>query len=557
MAPEQNMAKPRTFLYRRLAAGAIGILLVAGSLSAVVLATSSSPSTTTTTSSPASNAAAKTTAGPVGVVAPWVVAENKKPGTTAWQIPPAVTPNIIAGFSNLNYAAVGQTAKFYVTTPAPSFKVTAYRMGYYQNKGGRSVWTSSTYKGVVQPVCPLTAGINMVSCENWSTSFSVPITKAFVQGDYLFKLTDSQGNQGYVPLTVWDQSSKATYLFVNRTFTEEGWNFWGGYDFYQGLGPCAPTVPTYPQCNRARVVSLDRPYNTGYGASDFFGNEYPLLQYMEQHGLDVTYVTDVTLDVQPSLSSNHKVFLSLGHDETWSSPERQGAITAKGAGTNFVFFGSAAVLRHVRMQPSSLGPERIEVNYRSTQEDPLNGKGNPLDVTGNTFSSPPTSLSPVPFTGELYSGYLNGTNNVPFVVADGNAWAFKGTGLKTGSQLPGVVMSDIDHLSFADGSPKNIQVFGHSPIPENQLFTAEGIWNGFSYSDMTYYTDPAGNAGVINTGTVNWINAMSSCITGPTGCLSSKVQQITGNIFALFGKGPAGLSTPSVPNWSSIQPVGS
>jgi hypothetical protein len=59
------------------------------------------------------------------------------------------------------------------------------------------------------------------------------------------------------------------------------------------------------------------------------------------------------------------------------------------------------------------------------------------------------------------------------------------------------------------------------------------------------------------TGTVNWINAMSSCITGPTGCLSSKVQQITGNIFALFGKGPAGLSTPSVPNWSSIQPVGS
>jgi hypothetical protein len=499
--------------------------------------------------------------GPDGVEASWVVAENALPGTTSWEIPPSSPAGAIQGFADLNYAAVGDTVKLYVSTASPTYHVVAYRMGWYQGTGARQIWASGPAAGGVQPACPLTPVVNMVSCDNWTSSLSVPITSAFPQGDYLLKLVGTGGQEGYVPLTVWDPDSTATYLVINRTFTEEGWNAYGGYSFYQGQGPCPPGSGSYPVCNRARVVSMDRPYDTGNGAADFLGDEFPLIQYCERHGLDVAYVTDTTLDAHPRIALNHRVLLSLGHDESWSLNERLAAQAAEQRGVNVVFFGAAAVLRHVRLQPSPLGPDREVVDYRDATEDPLNGHGDPLQVTGNTWASPPTDLSGEPFVGELYSGYLRGSDSVPFVVYDSSSWAFAGTGLHDGSQLPGVVMSDVDHLAPAASTPPDLQVLGHSPIPLADIYTNQGTWGGLSFSDMTYYTDPGSHAGVLDTGTVNWIAAMQPCPAAPTSpatsCAADDVQRITGNILKLFGQGPAGATRPSEANWQTVTPPGS
>jgi hypothetical protein len=446
----------------------------------------------------------------------------------------------------MTYAAAGQTVQLYVTTTAPTFHAVAYRMGWYQGTGGRQAWSSPAVAGRVQPACPLTSGVNMVSCANWSASLSIPITASFVQGEYLIKLTGSANQQSYIPLTIWDPGSTAAYLFVARSLTEEGWNTYGGYSYYQGLGPCTlGQTGSYPPCNRARVVSFDRPYAAWNGASDFFTDEYPLLRFMEQHGLDVAYVTDITLDSHPAIILQHRALLSTGHDETWTYNERQGAETALKHGINLAFFSAAAVVRHARLQPSALGPDRQEVDYRDSSEDPLNGSGNPMEVTGNTWSSPPTDWSATGFVGQIYSGYLNLGSFAPFVVAEANAWIFKGTGLQNGSQLPGVIGSDIDHLDAS--SPPNIEVFGHSPVPLSLSYTNQGRWGGNTYSDMTYYTDPSSGAGVWDSGTVNWINALGT----------SQLATITGNLLWLFGQGPAGTRIPSVANWRTIEPAGS
>jgi len=99
------------------------------------------------------------------------------------------------------------------------------------------------------------------------------VTEDFVPGDYLLKLISDGNAQSYVLLTIWDPSSTATYLVMNRSLVEQGWNAFGGYSFYQGEGRCILGSGPYPVCNRARVVSFDRPYAAN-GSSDFLDNEW-------------------------------------------------------------------------------------------------------------------------------------------------------------------------------------------------------------------------------------------------------------------------------------------
>jgi hypothetical protein len=548
-----------------LGASAVVVLVV------VIIATSgggSSPSTspgtrttTTTTKSPTSPppppnpAHSRTFLSSDGLESSWVIAENKLPGTTGWQIHHQPKTGSIAGFASVPYAAQRNHVALYVDTTAPRFHVMAYRMGYYGGAGGRLVWRSPELAGREQPACPLTPVVNMVSCDNWKPSLTFTVTSAFLPGDYLLRLVGSGNEQSYVLLTIWDPTSHAAYVIKNDIYTQEAWNTYGGYDFYQGIGSCPPGV--YPTCNRARVVSLDRPF-AGNGAADFFSNEYPLVRFAEEEGLDVTYADDLTLEQHPKFLLQHRVLLSLGHDECWSLGERLAAESAMKHGVNMVFFGASAVLRHVRLQSSPLGPDREVVDYRDSSEDPLNGKGNPLLVTGNTWFSPPADWPESGFTGEMYAGFLEpGTPSAPFVVNDAKSWIFKGTGLQDGSQLPGVIEADFDHVAPSWPMPANLEVLGHSPILLADSQTDLGTWGRYTYSDMTYYTSPTSKAGVLDTGDNNWIYAMTPCGTKSPNCSAPEVQKITGNLFRLFGQGPAGRLIPSVANWQQVVPAGS
>jgi hypothetical protein len=530
---------------RNAVVAAVALSLVGG-LTAWILAGRSAPARASTNRPPppGPGAAGATTRpstppqtaatfnGPAGVQAQWVIAENARPGTTSWQITPG--SGTIAGFADQVAATAGQAVTLYVSTDAPTFHVEAYRMGYYGGMGAREVWASGAVTGQSQPTCPVAYRTNMVSCDNWSPSLRMTVTAAFVQGDYLLKLVGSTGQQSYIPLTVWDPASHATYLVENDVYTWQAWNPYGGYDFYTGLGSCPQGI--YPPCNRARVVSFDRPYGYAQGAGDFIGNEYPFVSFAEERGLDVTYAPSTEIDLHPGLLLQHRALLSLGHDECWSLGERLAAQAAQEHGVNFVFFGASPILRHVRLEPSVLGAAREEAGYRDSAEDPLDGSSTPLQVTGNTWADPPASWSEVPFVGEAYSGYVEpGDPAVPMAVADTSLWLFRGTGLQDGSTLPGVLFSDFDQFDRG-AHPQNLQILAHSPMPAAEIQTSMPP----AYSDVSYYTDPVSGSGVFDSGTCAWIPDLS---TQPA------FRQMTANLLALFGTGPAGRVQPSVANW--------
>jgi hypothetical protein len=487
----------------------------------------------TTTTVPAGPA---TFVGPDGVEARWVIDENRKPGTTAWHLD-GTAGATINGFADLTAAQPGQKVTLYVTTGASRYHISAYRIGYYGGKGGRLVWKSAELRGVDQPACPLTPGTNMVACDNWAPSVSVVIGRRFVQGDYLFKLVADPGGQSYVPLTVWDPSSHATYLVQNSVLTWQGWDNWGGYDMYGG----APPGDTPQYADRALVESFDRPYANGNGAADFMALEYPLVYWAESHGLDVTYWTDVTFSQHPGLLRDHKVLLTLGHDETWTLGERNGVVAARSEGVNVIYFGASPVLRHARLQPSPMGPDREEVDYRDPTADPIYAT-DPGDATGNTWAQPPADDPPSEVVGDTYQGY--GLDD-PMVVTDADAWPFAGAGATDGMLLNGVEAGDYDAYDTTQEDPPNVEILSHSPVKPEVGHILD--------ADMTYYTWADGGGGVLATGTIGWIPALSPCpaSSGATAsaCPDRVVEAVTGNILRLFGQGPAGRNRPSVANW--------
>jgi hypothetical protein len=493
--------------------------------------------------------------GPDGMVSSATVAENRRPGTTAWRIA-GQGPGGIHGFADHDYAQQGEVVGLYVTTGVPRFTATAYRMGWYGGAGARQVWQSGPLTGTAQPACGVDRSTNTVTCANWARSAALPITGAFVPGDYLIKLTASDDSQSYIPLTVWQPDSHAAYLVMNRSMVEQGWNDYGGYDFYTGQGPCILDTSSYPPCNRARAVSFDRPYN-GDGSNDYLVSEYPMVRFMEEEGLDLTYCTDICVSEHPAFLLQHRALVGLDHDETWTNSERVGVLNAAAAGVNMAFFGAATLVRHARLEPSALGADRVEVDYRNAAEDPASHGADPWQVTGNQWTSSPGGWDPVGFLGELYSGYLlPGRPNAAMIVYDAGSWLFQGTGLAAGAAIPGVINSDIEHLDPARPMPQNLQVLTHSPIPLSAVFTAEGSWNGSTYADTTYYTNTAG-AGIFDSGDNIWVATLADCPAGTADCPAATMRRMTGNVLALFGQGPAGRTHPSQPNWRSVMPAGS
>ena len=121
----------------------------------------------------------------------WVVTENAKAGTSAWRITPGASKGI-AGYADKTSAKLGGTVTLYVDTGASSFRVEAYRLGYYSGLGGRLIWTSASKTGVDQSKPKVTAVTNMVEAR-WSPSITFTMGSGWVQGNYLFKLVSSTG----------------------------------------------------------------------------------------------------------------------------------------------------------------------------------------------------------------------------------------------------------------------------------------------------------------------------------------------------------------------------
>lgn len=293
-----------------------------------------------------------------------VVCENSKPGTSfeEWDIDGAGDDSI-QGFATDISVNVGQRVDFKIDTDANAYTIDIYRTGWYQGLGARKITSiqPSVQLPQRQPECLSDITTELVDCGTWAVSASWNVPADAVSGIYLAKLTrKDNGDSSHITFIVRNDASTSDVLVQTSDPTWHAYNLYGGSDFYSGADN-----------GRAFKLSYNRPFATraGVEARDFyFGAEYPLVRFLERNGYDVSYFSGVDTDRHGELLKNHKVFVSVGHDEYWSGEQRKNVEDARDAGVNLQFLTGNEVYWRTRYEksPTDQKDYRTLVSYKET-----------------------------------------------------------------------------------------------------------------------------------------------------------------------------------------------
>ncbi|MCU1271981.1 MAG: hypothetical protein JWN74_3275, partial [Acidobacteriaceae bacterium] len=503
-----------------------------------------------------------------------IEAENCKPGSTGWGINGSGDLTIQGFATDISYN-VGQTVNFKINTTATSYQLQIFRMGYYQGNGARLITAiaPSAQLPQSQPACLTNSTTKLVDCGNWAISASWTIPTSAVSGIYFVDLVRSDtGGASQVFFIVRNDASHSDVLVQTSDETWQAYNPYGGHMFY---GTTSPNLN-----DRAYKVSYNRPFNTANyeTATWIYSGEYPMVRWLEANGYDVSYFTSVDAARSGSVIANHKIYLSVGHDEYWSGQKRASVEAARAAGVNLAFFSGNEVYWKTRWENSIDGsntPYRTLVCYKETlgpnSTPSATAAVDPLDPptwTGtwrDPTNSPPSDggRPENALTGTLFKVNGPGADNTNLSIkvpaADGAMRFWRNTAAATqsaGQTLtlpPGTLGYEWDveqDNGFRPAGLFDLSTATYS-LTNDYLLDNGGIYGaGTATHHLTLYryyknlgqTNQTPLGLVFGAGTVQWAWGLDSTHDNSIGTAAdSNMQQATVNLFADMGAEPATL----------------
>ncbi|MFE5670627.1 N,N-dimethylformamidase beta subunit family domain-containing protein [Agromyces sp. NPDC056523] len=394
-----------------------------------------------------------------------MVLENRKPGTSAWRIPAAGkeigadTVSPIKGFMSATSVDTGEPIDLKVSVAtAGNFEYGVYRMGWYQGLSGRLV-TKGTAPGVKQAACQMNASTGMLTCP-WNSTLTFDTT-GWMSGIYLVVLTQGK-YQNWAQFVVRDDAQQGAIVAMLPVNTFQAYNNYpegAGKSLYEfnstGVKTVAGTV-------RAVKVSFDRPYNWA-GVSHKVWEPIWTAGYLESRGWPVKYVTNIDLDRDPSIATGQAGLLSLGHDEYWTGAMYTAAEQTRDAGVDLGFLGGNDVFWQVRYEAAAGGADRrVVVCYKINSLDPVTTLANKT-ILFRDIGRAEQRLIGVQF--DLH-GEMTPAADASWVVQSPTHWAYRGTGLTTGSRLPYLVGGEVDRFmsNYAAPTATSRNILARSPI---------------------------------------------------------------------------------------------
>ena len=501
-----------------------------------------------------------------------VACENELPGTpqSVWDVSSYSTS--IQGFADPFSVNVGGSINFKIRSPASSYQVDIYRIGYYGGDGARLITSLDPDIAVSQsqPSCDTDTVTGLVNCGNWGVSATWNVPSTTVSGVYFARIyrTDGTAGANQIPFVVTDNSSHSDILFMTSDETWQAYNDWGGYSLYVGNSTGGPWCCSYQNPGRAVQVSYNRPFATRYsphspyGEDFFFYAEFPMIQFLEKNGYDVSYVSqsDVAQPGAASMIEQHKVFMNAGHSEYWDAGDMTNVTAVRDARVNLAFFTGNTAWWKTRWSTSQFGdePDRTLATYKesldSTQSDPAG----PSTWTGawrDQRFSPPGDASPEnALFGQLWDvNCCSYADTVPAAYAKLQLWRNTAVASLAPGQtytMPGQTLgyewdSDVDNGSRPGGEIDLSSTC--EDVSQKLLTVTEEFVTGNACNSLTLYRAPSG-ALVFDAGTVQWSWGLSSDHDGSAqNPPDQAMQQATVNLFADMGVQPATLEQDLVP----------
>jgi hypothetical protein len=519
-----------------------------------------------------------------------IVAENCLTGNPAsdWDTGPGSVGDLtIQGFATDISVNRGSTVFFKINTPVHAYTIDIYRIGYYGGLGARKVAsiTPSAILPQTQPACLTDANTGLTDCGNWAVSASWQVPATATSGVYFAHLTRTDtGGDSHIVFIVRNDSSHSAILYQTSDETWQAYNYYGSGSLYSA------GLPTFDLTARVFKVSYNRPFLTRNFGQEWdtwlFGPEFPMIQWLEQNGYDVTYFTAVDSARSGSLIQNHKVWMDSGHDEYWSAPRRANVQAARDAGVNLAFFTGNGMFWKTRWENSIDGtntPNRTLVCYKETLAFAKTDPSDPPTSTGTwrdpTFGPPSDGYKPEnAVTGSLFMVNGLGTDNegdqtMKVPSADGKMRFWRNTAvaslasnatytLPTGS-LGYEWDEDVDN-GFRPAGAFHLSTSTYTLTTDLLLDYGATYGAGSATHHMMLYRAPSG-ALVFNAGTINWswgLNSNHDNLFGyQTPNPDPNMQQATVNLFADMGVQPttlqpglvlAAASTDTTPPTSTI-----
>ncbi|HEX5414408.1 MAG TPA: N,N-dimethylformamidase beta subunit family domain-containing protein [Chloroflexota bacterium] len=398
-------------------------------------------------------------------------------GTPDWML--SANRQTIKGFADKVSTAEGETVSLFVTTPARSFDVLVFRLGWYSG-GARAADLVDEIRnatGIVQPAPRVDAQTGLISAEHWTRNAALRVS-GWRTGLYLLKLVASDGDQNYIPLVVRDDRGTHDLLFEHGANTDQAYNGWGGKSLYTFNSSGAVTAGGTPAAVKA---TWDRPYDRDGSGTNLLSWELNMARWLEANGFDVAYAADVDVHRDPRFAARARAVIQVGHSEYWSKEMRDHLEETSTLGKGLGFFTGDTGSWAVRFEDSSLGSNRVLVCYRRAELDPLTAT-EPSRATVQ-WLQPPLNRPTQSFFGIGSNGLVSRSADW---IAAGVATApdlFADTGFKPGDVVKNLVGYEYDGL-WAPGAgpslPAGLTVLGRAPvIPASPLETQRQF--GVSY----------------------------------------------------------------------------
>lgn len=315
-------------------------------------------------------------------------------------------------------------------------------------------------------------------------------------------------------------------LIALTTNTWNAYNDFGGRNLYtRGTSvhfarPMAPGILRKPDGAGSRVTVVDAPdptmaahtaYLAGHQFTQWAGSagwpnaELPFVRWAEANGYELDYAANADLETVPGLLHGRKLYLSVGHDEYWSSAMRDTVEDFVADGGHALFLSGNTAFWQVRHE----GEDGAEVDGAQPatmigfkdqfKKDPVFGTDREHLTTtmwsDRILERPENLMTGVSFSRGGYHriGRAVGNGSGGYTVYQSDHWVFEGTdvgygdligakAVTVGYECDGCELTMVDGLPTPtgnDGTPPTLRVLGITPVQHfNRVNAPRGVADG-------------------------------------------------------------------------------